>query len=49
MASELNNNSIHGASITEIHDIPMAVVTRPIPSILDETKVLSLMETIQVT
>jgi hypothetical protein len=40
--------SIHSALIDEIYDIPMKEVTRPLPSILDEEKVQSLMETIQV-
>lgn len=41
-------SSIHSASISEIHDIPMSEIHRPLPSILDEVKVRSLMETIQV-
>ncbi|XP_027195685.2 sulfiredoxin [Dermatophagoides pteronyssinus] len=39
------NRSIHSASINEIHDVPMSVIHRPIPSILDENKVKSLMQT----
>ncbi|XP_076455602.1 sulfiredoxin-1-like [Babylonia areolata] len=39
--------SIHAAHITEVHNVPMRVLIRPIPSVLDENKVLSLMETIQ--
>jgi sulfiredoxin len=40
--------SIHSASINEIYNIPMKDISRPLPSILDEKKVQSLMETIQV-
>jgi len=39
--------SIHSAFIDEIHDIPMKEISRPLPSILDENKVQSLIETIQ--
>ena len=41
-------SSIHSASIDEIYSIPMKDISRPLPSILDEKKVQSLMETIQV-
>ena len=40
--------SIHSASIDEIYNIPMKDIIRPLPSVLDEKKVQSLMETIQV-
>jgi sulfiredoxin len=40
--------SIHSASINEIYNIPMKDISRPLPSILDEKKVQSLMKTIQV-
>ena len=40
--------SIHGGQIGETHDVPLDVIIRPIPSQLDEAKVLSLMQTIQV-
>ncbi len=40
--------SIHSASIEEIYNIPMKDISRPLLSILDEKKVQSLMETIQV-
>jgi len=40
--------SIHSASINKIYNIPMKDIIRPLPSILDEKKVQSLMETIQV-
>ena len=42
------NRSVHAAHIEEIHQVPMRVIIRPLPSVLDESKVLSLMETIQV-
>ena len=40
--------SIHSALIEEIHEIPMKDISRPLPSTLDETKVESIIETIQV-
>lgn len=43
-----SRTSIHSSQITEVHNVPMRVITRPIPPVLDEEKVLSLMETIQV-
>ena len=58
MSTSLSNNngcsssespsSIHSASIEEIYEIPMKDISRPLPSVLDEKKVQSLMETIQV-
>ncbi|KAL8586129.1 Sulfiredoxin [Nucella lapillus] len=39
--------SIQAAHINEVHNVPIRVLIRPIPSVLDENKVLSLMETIQ--
>ncbi|CAL1544609.1 unnamed protein product [Lymnaea stagnalis] len=39
--------TVHGAHITEVHEVPMRVLIRPIPSILDEEKVASLMNTIE--
>ncbi|XP_070134869.1 sulfiredoxin isoform X1 [Drosophila bipectinata] len=41
------DTTIHSAGIAEIHNVPMEVIKRPIPSVLDEKKVQSLMETIQ--
>jgi hypothetical protein len=41
-------SSIHTASIEDIYNIPMKDISRPLPSVLDEKKVQSLMETIQV-
>jgi len=40
--------SVHSDQIGEVHNVPMRVIIRPIPSILDEDKVKSLMETIKV-
>jgi len=39
------NASIHAAHITEVHMVPMSVV-RPIPPVIDDLKVQSLMQTI---
>lgn len=44
-----NNRSIHSDSLEEVHNVPMQVIIRPIPSELDELKVQSLMNTIKVT
>ncbi|KAL1488477.1 hypothetical protein ABEB36_014946 [Hypothenemus hampei] len=38
--------SIHAGNIAEVHEVPLSVITRPIPPILDEEKVKSLMDTI---
>jgi len=40
--------SIHSAAIEEVHEVPMEVIIRPFKSELDERKVNSLMETLQV-
>lgn len=42
------NKSIHTGNMLEIHDVPMSVIQRPIPPVLDETKVYSLMESMKV-
>jgi hypothetical protein len=47
-SSNESPSSIHSASIDEIYNIPMKDISRPLPSTLDENKVQSLMETIQV-
>ncbi|KAI9258244.1 ParB/Sulfiredoxin [Sporodiniella umbellata] len=39
MTSAVDNFSIHGGSIEAIHDVPMTVINRPIPSQLDREKV----------
>ncbi|EDW66194.2 sulfiredoxin isoform X2 [Drosophila virilis] len=41
------DTSVHSAGIEEVHNVPMSVIKRPIPSVLDELKVLSLMDTIK--
>ncbi|XP_041368935.1 sulfiredoxin-1-like isoform X2 [Gigantopelta aegis] len=38
--------TIHAAHITEVHNVPLQILIRPIPPVLDEQKVQSLMETI---
>jgi hypothetical protein len=40
--------SIHSALIDEVYDIPMKEISRPLQSVLNEDKVQSLMEAIQV-
>lgn len=47
--NSVENRSIHSDTIEEIHNIPLRVVIRPLPSVLDELKVQSLMDTIKVT
>lgn len=44
-----SNKSIHSDSIDEVHNVPMHVIIRPIPPVLDEQKVQSLIKTIKVT
>ncbi|XP_061114585.1 sulfiredoxin-1 [Conger conger] len=39
--------SIHSDNIEEIHNVPIDVIIRPIPPVLDEQKVRSLVNTIQ--
>ncbi|CAF0843126.1 unnamed protein product [Didymodactylos carnosus] len=41
------SSSIHTAQLTEIYDIPMNQIHRPLQSTLDENKVYSLMKTIK--
>ncbi|XP_017548906.1 sulfiredoxin-1 [Pygocentrus nattereri] len=43
------NRSIHSDNVEEVHNIPMDVIIRPIPSVLDEQKVQSLMDTVKET
>ncbi|XP_033006933.1 sulfiredoxin-1 [Lacerta agilis] len=45
MASE--GRSIHSDNIAAVHEVPMKVIIRPIPPVLEEGKVESLMRTIQ--
>ncbi|XP_026481056.1 putative sulfiredoxin [Ctenocephalides felis] len=39
--------SIHGASIEEVHEVPMNVITRPYLPEIDESKIKSIMAVIQ--
>ncbi|XP_053951236.1 putative sulfiredoxin [Anastrepha obliqua] len=47
MANNTCSNSVHSASVAEVHQVPMSVIHRPIPPVLDEAKVQSLMNTIE--
>lgn len=48
MGDKNDNRSIHSSNIEEVHNVPMQVIIRPIPPVLDELKVQSLMKTIKV-
>lgn len=50
MAAEQNKGrpSIHSSHIAEIHKVPIGFIKRPIPPLLDEAKVESLMQTYKV-
>lgn len=39
--------SVHSAHITEVHDIPVDVLIRPLAPVLDEAKVVGLMEALK--
>jgi hypothetical protein len=41
-------SSIHSALIDEVYDVPMKEISRPLLSVINEDKVQSLIETIQV-
>ncbi|KAM6977575.1 sulfiredoxin-1 [Aplochiton taeniatus] len=41
------SNSIHSDNVEEVHNVPMDVIIRPIPPMLDELKVQSLVNTIK--
>lgn len=43
------NRSIHSSTIGEVHNVPLNIIIRPFPPVLDELKVQSLMDTIKVT
>lgn len=45
MSCELT--SIHAGNISEVHEVPMRVVIRPLPPQVNEDKVKSLMATLQ--
>jgi hypothetical protein len=47
--TEDHQTSIHSKHIAEVHDVPISVLIRPFASELDEAKVRSLMETLQVS
>lgn len=47
MRSMAEGISVHSDGIKEVHQVPMNVINRPIPSVLEEEKVQSLMKTIQ--
>lgn len=40
--------SIHSGCITAVHNVPLSVLIRPLPSVLDQAKVQSLVDTIRV-
>ncbi|XP_040912324.1 sulfiredoxin-1 [Toxotes jaculatrix] len=42
-----DNRSIHSDMVEEVHNVPLNVLIRPIPPVLDELKVQSLMDTIK--
>uniref|UniRef100_F6VCF5 Sulfiredoxin-1 n=1 Tax=Monodelphis domestica TaxID=13616 RepID=F6VCF5_MONDO len=46
-ASESGGRSIHSGTIATVHNVPLSVLIRPLPSELDPDKVKSLMDTIQ--
>lgn len=47
MADECGHvTSIHGDHIKEVHEVPMRVIIRPIPSLLEEDKVQSIIATL---
>ncbi|XP_037934659.1 putative sulfiredoxin [Teleopsis dalmanni] len=45
--SSCADTSIHSATIAEVHNVPLSVIHRPIPPVLDEKKVQSLIEAIK--
>ncbi|XP_068997393.1 sulfiredoxin-1 [Embiotoca jacksoni] len=44
-----DNRSIHSDAVEEVHNVPLQVIIRPFPPVLDELKVHSLMGTIKET
>lgn len=44
-----DNRSIHSDGVEEVHNVPLNVIIRPIPPVLDELKVQSVMDAIKVT
>lgn len=49
MENQNEFTSIHSANIEDVHLVPIKHLIRPIPSVLNEAKVISLMKTIQVS
>ncbi|XP_022793350.1 sulfiredoxin-1-like [Stylophora pistillata] len=47
LRSMAEGSSVHSDGIKEVHQVPMNVINRPIPSVLEEEKVQSLIQTIQ--
>lgn len=43
------SGSIHSGCIATVHNVPIAVLIRPLPSVLDPAKVQSLVDTILVS
>lgn len=43
-----DNRSVHSDNVEEVHNVPLNVLIRPIPPVLDELKVQSLIDTIKV-
>lgn len=41
--------SIHSGCIAAVHNVPLSVLIRPLPSVLDPAKVQSLVDTIRVS
>lgn len=48
-SNDNDNRSVHSDSVEEVHNVPIDVIIRPIPPVLDEQKVQSLMNSIKVT
>lgn len=46
--AEAAQQSIHSANIEEVYEMPLNEILRPIPPDLDEVKVQSIIETLQV-
>ncbi len=46
--TEEQNKSIHSQNISEIHEIPLKYVYKPVQPMLDETKVSEMMEILKV-
>lgn len=43
----VDNFSIHGNAIQEVHEIPMSAINRPTPSVLDQEKVERMKQVLQ--